>query len=43
LLLSDREKGLNGGFTEPNEEVNFKAFATSLAAHAMAFARMHDK
>lgn len=41
LLLSERDKGLKGVYTEPNEEVDFKSFATSLSAHAIAFARMH--
>lgn len=40
LLLSDKSNGLNGGYSEPNAEVNFKNFATSLSAHAMAFAKM---
>lgn len=40
LLLSDKSNGLNGGYSEPNAEVNFKSFATSLSAHAMAFAKM---
>ena len=42
LLLSDRKNGLNGGYSEPNAELNFKTFATSLSAHAIAFSRMHD-
>ncbi len=40
LLLSDKNNGLNGGYSEPNAEVSFKSFATSLSAHAMAFAKM---
>ena len=40
LLLSDKSNGLNGEYSEPNAEVNFKSFATSLSAHAMAFAKM---
>lgn len=43
LLLSDRYNGVNGEYSEPNKEVNFKAFATSLSAHAIAFAKMRDK
>jgi len=43
LLLSDRNNGVNGEYSEPNKEVNFKAFATSLSAHAIAFAKMRDK
>lgn len=40
LLLSDRKNGLNGNYSEPNTEIDFKTFATSLGAHAMAFAKM---
>ncbi|MBA3009795.1 MAG: PaeR7I family type II restriction endonuclease [Proteobacteria bacterium] len=40
LLLSGKDTGLNGGYSEPNAEVNFKNFAISLSAHAMAFAKM---
>ena len=40
LLLSDRDNGLNGAYSEPNQEINFKNFATSLSAHAIAFAKM---
>ena len=43
LLLSDRKTGLKGNYSEPNKEVNFKAFATSLSAHAIAFAKMREK
>ncbi len=43
LLLSDRRKGVNGEYSEPNKEVNFKTFATSLSSHAIAFAKMRDK
>lgn len=42
LLLSDRNEGLRGNYSEPNKETNFKKFATSLSAHAMAFVKMHD-
>lgn len=42
LLLSDRENGLQGGYSEPNQEINFKCFATSLSAHVMAFAKMRE-
>ena len=42
LLLSNRDSGLRGGYSEPNEEVNFKNFATSLSAHAMAYVKMRD-
>lgn len=40
LILSDKKTGLNGSYTEPNAEINFKNFAASLSAHAMAFAKM---
>lgn len=42
LLLSDRNDGVNGHYSEPSSEVNFKTFATSLSAHAIAFAKMRD-
>jgi len=42
LLLSDRDNGLNGGYSEPNTEVNLKNFATSLIAHAIAFVKMRE-
>jgi len=40
LVLSDREGGLRGEYTEPSPEVGFRKFATSLTAHALAFARL---
>lgn len=40
LLLSDKKGGLRGAYGEPSEEVGFRNFATSLTAHAMAFARL---
>lgn len=40
MILSDNIGGLKGQFTEPNPEINFTTFATSLSAHAMAYARM---
>lgn len=43
LLLSDRAGGLKGKFLEPSLELNFVAFATSLSAHAMAYAMMRAK
>ncbi len=42
LLLTPREGGLKGKFTCPNEEISFKAFATGLYAHAVAFAESHS-
>ena len=41
FLMSNETDGLRGGYKEPNEELCFKAFATSLTAHASAFAKMH--
>lgn len=43
LLLSDRNNGVNGGYSEPNAEVNFKTFAISLRAHAIAYVKMRDE
>ena len=40
LILSNEQKGLQGGYSEPSEEFNFKHFAVSLSAHANAFARL---
>ena len=40
LILSDRGKGINGSYVEPNPEVSFKNFATSLSARAIAFSKM---
>lgn len=36
LLLSDSVTGSEGGYKEPNEELSFGRFATSLIAHAVA-------
>ena len=43
LLLSDKTGGLKGQFTEPNPEFSFTTFATSLTAHAMAYAKVRKK
>ena len=40
FLMSNEAVGLKGGYSEPNEELGFKSFATSLTAHAMAYAEM---
>ncbi len=40
LLLSDKSGGTDGGYSEPNAEVNFRNFAASLSAHARAFTNM---
>ena len=42
LLLSDRNEGRNGHYSEPNPEIGFKNFATSLSAHAIAFVNMRE-
>jgi hypothetical protein len=39
LLLSSRTAGSRGKFTEPSAELGFKQFASSLLAHAIAFAK----
>jgi len=41
LILSDPTKGLHGDYTEPADEISFRNFATSLTAHAIAFAKFH--
>lgn len=43
LILSNETSGLKGQFTEPNPEFGFATFATSLSAHAMAYAMMRKK
>ncbi|MBC8372721.1 MAG: restriction endonuclease [Planctomycetes bacterium] len=40
FLMSNKTIGRKGGYSEPNEELGFKSFATSLTAHAMAYAEM---
>jgi hypothetical protein len=40
FLMSNEAVGLEGGYSEPNEELGFKYFATSLTAHALAYAKM---
>lgn len=42
LLLSNETDGMQGGYSEPNEEIAFKLFATSLTAHATAFAKLEN-
>lgn len=39
LLTSTREKGLKGAFSEPAEDLSFRHFARSLAAHLGVYAR----
>ena len=36
FLLSDEERGLDGEYWEPNEELRFKRFASALASHVKA-------
>ncbi len=43
LILSDKARGLKGRFIEPNPEFSFLTFATSLSAHAMAYAQLRRK
>ncbi len=43
LILSDKKSGLRGHFTEPNPELSFTTFATSLSAHAMVYANLRNK
>lgn len=43
LILSDKTGGLKGKFTEPNPEFSFAVFATSLSAHATAYAKLRKK
>ncbi len=43
LILSDKTGGLKGRFTEPNPEFSFATFATSLSAHASAYARLRNR
>ena len=42
LILSDSDNGLKGNYSEPNQEFGFKAFATSLVSHAMAYAKLRE-
>lgn len=37
FLLSDREKGLDGAYSEPANDLNFENFARSLTAHVAAY------
>ena len=39
LILTDREGGSKGKYSEPNAELSFARFATSLSAHAIAYAK----
>lgn len=39
FLMSDREHGLKGNYSEPAEELSFRNFAISLMGRAQAYAR----
>jgi len=43
LILSDEVDGLEGNYREPNPEFGFTAFATSLSAHAFAYAKWRSR
>lgn len=43
LIMSDKNGGLKGKFTEPNPEFSFTTFATSLTAHPTAYARLRKE
>ena len=43
FLLSTREGGIKGKFSEPSEELTFQKFAGSLMGHAIAYAKTRDK
>lgn len=40
LIMSSRETGPDGDFKEPNAQLSFRLFATSLVGHATAFAKL---
>ncbi len=42
FLLSTREGGIKGEFSEPSEELTFQKFASSLMGRAIAYARTRD-
>ena len=43
FIMSDKEIGVNGKFSIPNEELSFEKFATSLIAKATIFANHKNK
>lgn len=43
LILSDKDSGLKGQSKEPNPEVGFQNFVTSLTARAIAFVKTRDQ
>lgn len=40
FIMSARDTGASGDFREPDRELSFKVFATSLVGHATAFAKL---
>lgn len=42
FILSDEEQGLDGGYSEPNEELTFDRFARSLVSHVNAHVGQSD-
>jgi hypothetical protein len=42
LILSSRETGPNGDYREPDPQLSFRLFATSLVAHAITFAKLRS-
>jgi len=42
LLLSDRDGGIGGAYSEPNREIGFRNFAASLSANAIAYSKMRE-
>ena len=43
LILATRRGGVKGELKEPSSELSFRNFATSLVAHATAFAKTHKR
>jgi hypothetical protein len=43
LILSDGQNGMNGYYTEPNPEFDFRTFAASLSAHTIAFMKIRKE
>lgn len=42
LILSSRETGPSGDYREPDPQLSFRRFATSLVGHATAFAKLRS-
>lgn len=43
LILSNKTDGIKGIYREPNPEFSFATFATSLSAHAAAYAKLYKR